>query len=249
MGAALGVLTGLTGAGGAALALPGMIYVLGLPTVIAVATTFPFAAMMKIFGSVQHWRQGSVHWRTTLELLAGSVPGTLAGIFLTSFLLERFGDAFNDWLKLAIGLLLVASVAASFLVKRVRKADARTGYKGVIAGALCGLVIGATSVGGGSLLIVVMFMLYDIRPAQIVGSSIAVSLVLMILGTAGFWRQGLSDLTLAWHMTIGGVPGVILGSSLTVRMSPILLERAVALAIVVAGFSLAIQGGLALSGA
>lgn len=255
MGTALGLLTGLTGAGGAALALPGMIYLLGLPTVIAVATTFPFTAIMKVFGSVQHVWQGSIHWRTTAELLVASFPGTLAGIFLTSSLLQRYGDAFNDWLKLAIGLLLVGSATASFLAKRAGDAGSRKErratrrYDGMIAGALCGVVIGATSVGGGSLLIVVMLMIYDISPAKIVGSSIAVSLVLMVLGTAAFWQQGLADLTLAWHLTIGGVPGVILGSSLTLRMSPVLLERAVALAILVSGVSLAIQGGLSLSGA
>lgn len=255
MGAALGLLTGLTGAGGAALALPGMIYLLGLPTVIAVATTFPFTAMMKAFGAVQHVWQGSIHWRTTADLLVGSFPGTLTGIFLTSFLLGRFGEAFNDWLKLAIGLLLVGSATASFLTKRAGDASLRKERRatprshGVIAGALCGVVIGATSVGGGSLLIVAMLMIYHISPAKIVGSSIAVSLVLMILGTVGFWQQGLADLTLAGHLTIGGIPGVILGSSLTLRMSPVLLERAVALAILVSGISLAVQGSLSLSGA
>ncbi len=127
--------------------------------------------------------QGTVHWGTTLDLLIGSLPGTVVGIFLISFLLERLGDAFNDWLKLVICLILVGSVLATQFARRRESALTNSepksgrGYGGIVAGALCGVVIGGTSVGGGSLLVVVMLMLYDIAPAKIVGSSIVVSFV------------------------------------------------------------------------
>ena len=214
----------------------------------------PFTAIIKVFGFFQHVRQGSVHWRTTFDVLIGSVLGTVAGIFVISSLVERFGDAFNDWLKVVIGLVLIAAVGASYLARRQRGVgfdedlEAGRNWKGLAAGLLCGIIIGGTSVGGGSLLIVIMLRYYRITPTQIVGSSIAVSLVLMIIGTAGYWRGGLSDLTVAWHLTIGGIPTVILGSMMTLHVSPILLARVVALAIVVAGISLAVQGGISLAG-
>jgi uncharacterized membrane protein YfcA len=81
LGAALDLIVGLTGAGGAALALPGMIFLLGMPTVIPTATAFPFTAIIKVFGSFQHVWQGSVHWGVTADLLIGSLAGTVAGVF------------------------------------------------------------------------------------------------------------------------------------------------------------------------
>jgi uncharacterized protein len=254
LGAALGFIAGLTGAGGAALALPGLIFLLGTNTVTAVATTFPFTAIMKVFGSYQHIRQGSVHWGVSLDLLIGTVVGTIAGIFLISFLVSTFGDEFNEWLKVGIGIILLISIGLSYFAKRSEAPGGVAGQpggrnvKGILGGAVAGVVIGGTSVGGGSLLIVLMLFLYRIRPAQIVGTSIVVSLVLMIVGTAGFWREGLADLRLALHLAIGGVPGVIAGSIMTMHVAPKLLGRVVQLAIAVAGVSLAVQGTASLIG-
>ena len=231
-----------------------MIFLLGTTAVQAVATTFPFAAIMKVFGSYQHVRQGSVHWGVTANLLIGSLPGTVAGVFIISFLVDRLGDEFNDWLKVVIGLLLLVSIGLSHYADYRRRVDPPvtppTGrnLKAIAGAAFCGIIIGGSSVGGGSLLIVVMMVLYRITPAQVVGTSIAVSLVLMIVGTIGFWREGLADLTLAWHLAIGGVPGVVLGSAMTMRLSPQLLSRIVALAVGLAGLSLAASGVMSLAG-
>ncbi|MEX2599876.1 MAG: sulfite exporter TauE/SafE family protein [Dehalococcoidia bacterium] len=255
LGAALGFIAGLTGAGGAALALPGLIFLLGASAVQAVATTFPFTAIMKVFGSYQHIRQGSVHWGVTADLLIGSLPGTIAGVFIVSFLVNRLGEEFNDWLKVIIGALLVASVFLSAYARRRGAVSADDppqrgrNIRGILFAGLCGLAIGATSVGGGSLLIVVMLMLYRIRPAEIVGTSIAVSVALMLVGTAGFWQEGSLDMRLALTLSAGGVPGVILGSMMTMRVSPRLLSQVVMGAITLAGVSLVVQGGLSLAGA
>ena len=254
LGAALGFIAGLTGAGGAALAVPGLVFLLGAPAVTAVATTFPFTAIMKVFGSVQHLRQGSVNWNASTDLFLGTIPGTAAGILIISHLVSTFGEVFNEWLKAAIGLLLIISIGLSYVARRRTKAKPTVQWGnrnllGIAAAAFCGVVIGGTSVGGGSLLIVVLTLFYRVTPAQIVGTSMVVSLVLMIVGTVGFWTEGLADLGLVWRLSIGAIPGVILGSIMTLRVSPNLLARVITAAIAVAGLSLMIDGILGLTAA
>jgi uncharacterized membrane protein YfcA len=186
-------------------------------------------------------------------LLTGGVPGTVLGVVLLSTLTSHFGDDVDAWLQVAVGILLIASTGARAAPSDVRTLQESDGYSKfataktvqvVATGVVLGVVIGTTSVGGGGLLIVVMMLIFPISVARVVGTSIAVSLVLMLVGSLSHLSTGLIDFELAGYMTMGGVPGVLLGSRMTSRLSSRTLSRIVMLVLVIAGVSL-VSAGLA----
>ena len=251
LGALLGFATGLTGVGGAALTIPALVFLLGFSTVGSVAVSFPFVAVIKLFGFFQHRRQGTFHLRLSLALLVGSIPATVLGVLVISRLFDRFGEELDLWLNLSIGALIIASI--SLLLVQTRSAnrsddseDETFGrpqwLRGVALGFPMGAIIGATSVGAGSIMITLCLIVYRISTAKIVGSSIGVSLALMIVGAVGYSGTDLVDYWAVLYLSIGGVPGVILGSKLINRLPQTVLLRLVALAVVAAGLALIGKG-------
>ena len=251
LGGLLGFAVGLTGVGGAALVIPALVFVLGFSTVNAIATTFPFVAVVKLFGFLQHRHQGTFHLPLSLALLAGSIPATVLGVLIISRLFDRFGEDLDIWLNFSIGALIIASMSV-LLVKTQSAAPVdSTRYEvfgrsqwlaGVALGFPIGMVIGTTSVGAGSIMITLILLVYRIGMAKIVGTSIGVSLILMVVGTIGFSGTGLVDFGAVLYLSIGGVPGVILGSKLINSLPQKVLRRLVALAVVSAGLGLIGKG-------
>jgi uncharacterized protein len=101
--------------------------------------------------------------------------------------------------------------------------------------AVLGVIIGATSVGGGSFLVISILILFPIRTVKAVGTSIAVSLLLMIEGAIAYFGTGLMDIPLAMAMAGGAVPAAILGSRMAKRVPESLLGITVSGAVLVAG--------------
>ena len=249
MGGLLGFAVGLTGVGGAALTIPALVFILGLSTVTAIATSFPFVAVIKLFGFIQHRHQGTFHLPISLALLSGSVPGTVAGVLVISRLSVQFGAAMDIWLNFSIGALIIVSMSAMFITSASRAEPTQNEgigrnrwLAGVFLGFLAGLVIGATSVGGGILIIFAIHITYRIPAAGIVGTSIGVSLILMVVGSIGYSGSGLVDFQAVLYLSLGGVPGIILGSKLVNRVPQVALLRLVALAGATAGVSLIGKG-------
>ena len=251
LGAGIGYLVGFSGVGGAAFAIPAMVFLLGIPPVNAIATTFPFAAIVKTFGTVEHHRLGSIDWPSARWLLVGSIPSTVLGVFLLSTLVDHFGDELDAWLEVFIGALLIAGMAARVFLRephvRINPLShlpsvSTKSLQGVTTGAILGIVIGATSVGGGSLLIAVLMILYPISAARVVGTSIAISLFLMIVGSFSYLNTGFIDFQLAGYMSLGAVPGVLLGSRMTKRLSNQALTSVVMSVVATAGVSLVLDG-------
>jgi uncharacterized protein len=244
LGCVVGLMVGLTGAGGAALAIPGMTLLLGVPAMTAVATAFPFTGFTKVFAFLEHRRLGTIHWPVAKYYLIGTIPGTLAGIITLSRLYDRLGSALDFWLKLAIGLLLILSVIISLFQRQPAAglapdppSDLTLSQKFLAVGvsAVLGVIIGATSVGGGSFLVISILILFPIRTVRAVGTSIAVSLFLMIEGAMAYFGTGLMDIPLAVAMAGGAVPAAILGSRMAKRVPESILGITVSGAVLVAG--------------
>jgi uncharacterized membrane protein YfcA len=244
LGSVVGLMVGLTGAGGAALAIPGMTLLLGTPAMTAVATAFPFTSFTKVFAFLEHRRLGTIHWPVAKYYLIGTIPGTLVGVVTLSHLYERLGSALDFWLKLAIGLLLILSVLFSLFQRRAAGGLAPDPpsvltlfqkFLAVGVSAVLGVIIGATSVGGGSFLVISILILFPIRIVKVVGTSIAVSLLLMIEGAIAYFGTGLMDIPLALAMAGGAVPAAILGSRMAKRVPESLLGITVSGAVLVAG--------------
>ena len=217
----------MTGVGGAALAVPSLVFFLGFSTVEAIATTFPFTAVVKLAGFIQHSKQGTFNYRVGGALLLGGVPGAVVGVVLLSRLFAEYGDSLEVWVNLFIGLLVLIGAALLIVQIRLKRRSVEQegnglGPKKWLAGSgvggVLGLIMGATSVGAGTLMTAPVLLIYRISADKVVGTTIGVSLVLMVIGTLGYLSQDLVDWSTVLFLSIGAVPAVIVGSRLTTRI-------------------------------
>ena len=223
----LGFAVGVTGVGGAALAVPSLVFFLGFSTVEAIATTFPFTAAVKLAGFAQHSKQGTFHYRVGAALLTGAIPGAVVGVAILSGLFAEYGDSVEVWVNLIIGLLVLAGAALLVVQIRLKRRSAEEqgnglGRKKWLAGSgvggVMGLIMGATSVGAGTLMTAPVLLIFRISADKVVGTTIGVSLALMVVGTLGYLSQDLVEWSTVLFMSIGAMPAVIVGSRLTTRI-------------------------------
>jgi len=226
IGLLVGTLVGLTGLGGGVLLLPLLIYGLGTPPIVAVGSGAAFSTLTKLGGAVVHWRQGNVDWGLAGALAMGSIPGGLAGVALLAYLRFRFGEGINDLLTTFIGVLLVTVPLLLVFQHRIERCGGLclrdqlpqwlNRYNGAFfVGIHGGLLVGLTSVGAGSVIILLLLLFYRMTPAALVGTDIVHAVILT--GVTGMAHLGLGtvDLGLVGWLIVGSVPGVLVGSALT----------------------------------
>src|SRR3954454_15267784 len=103
--AVVGLLVGLTGAGGGALMTPMLILLFGVTPSAAIASDLVAAVVMRPVGAAVHLRAGTVNLRLVKWMVLGSVPAA----FLGTYLLRLMGDskAAQDNIKTALGAALL----------------------------------------------------------------------------------------------------------------------------------------------
>jgi len=220
-----GVLIGLTGTGGGVLLTPLLMVLTPFPAITLIGTDIVNGAFTKLLGVFEHRRLGQVRWRLATFLIIGTVPGTIGGILLLSFLKSRWGGAELDhFLRLGLGVTLFC---VAFLLPLVRlgklkpprtwvdapAADAR--LRLTAAGALVGFLVALTSIGSGSLLMVFLLLLTPYPLGELVGTDILYGLATMALAGSLHMRMGDFNSGLFLHVVAGSLPGVVLGSRLT----------------------------------
>ena len=234
------------------MAVPSLVFFLGFSTVEAIATTFPFTAIVKSAGFVQHSRQGTFNYRVGGSLLLGGAPGAVAGVALLSGLYVEYGDSLEAWVNLVIGLLVLMGAGLLFLQLRLKRRRTETdasalGRRRWVAGsglgAVLGLIMGATSIGAGTLMTAPVLLIYRISADKVVGTTIGVSLVLMVIGTLGYLSQDLVEWSTVLFMSLGAVPAVIVGSRLTTRVPERVLIAALTVMMLTASVSLLAKSG------
>ena len=247
-GLLVGFLVGLTGMGGGALMTPILIFVFGFSPSLAVGTDVTYAAVTKVFGSWRQWRQGSVDLPLALWLCAGSVPMSLLGVGVITYLKHNYGDVLNGILYRAIGTALMA-VGVLLIVKVVMRVDRqhrrenitlslRTKLLTVLLGATAGLMIGLTSVGSGTFIGVFLILFYPLATDRIVGTDIFQAMIL--LTATGIAQIGFGNVNL-WMVAallMGSIPGVLIGSQLTVRAPGRVLRVCLAVVLFLSGLAL-----------
>ncbi len=223
----------------------------GVRPTVAVGTDLFQMMFTKSIGAWQHHRQGSVNYRVVLTLIAGSLPGALAGVVLLRFMEDSLGISADVFLTRLLGVVLTLAGVALFIRLFMHRwlwsraqaevSESPTGRRLLTLsalGAFIGLLVGLTSVGSGTLFIVMMVALLRMTMRHIVGTDVAHSAILT--AGAGLLHLGFGnvDLALAANILIGSVPGVIVGSRLTVRIPERGLRAAVALALMGVGLKL-----------
>src|SRR5213596_810834 len=118
VGLMIGLIVGLTGVGGGSLMTPLLIFVFKVPAELAVGTDLLFASLTKIAGVTAHSARGNVHWGIVIRLGAGSLPASIATIFLMSQL-KAHGKPLDGILLPLLGISLVVTAGAVLLRKRI----------------------------------------------------------------------------------------------------------------------------------
>ncbi len=255
----VGIVVGLTGMGGGALMTPALIF-LGVGEAATVVTAdLTAAAIYKTGGAIVHKREGSPNMQLAKWLMLGSIPMALLGPHLVSWVVDP--EDIDDTLKLAIGFALLLAAATYALrlylnLLRVRGGDhpdenpAIRPLATVLVGALGGLLVGITSVGSGSVIMIALLMLYPgLSAVKLVGTDLvqAVPLV-MAAAISNIALHGL-DWSLLIPLVIGSVPGTLIGSAIAPRVPQSFIRRGIVVVLTMSGVALLDKAGWAPLGA
>lgn len=228
-GLGVGVLVGLTGMGGGSLMTPVLILVFGYNPVTAVGTDLAYGAVTKTVGGWKHFRQRTVHFPLSMWMGVGSVPAAIGGVYVLHVLEHRYGNSFDNALLVAVAAALMFTglavlARALFLPKLVQRErhdfvlTRRDKIAAVVLGVFVGFVLGATSAGSGSLIAVGLIMIFRLVPTRVVGTDVFHAAILLWAAALAHVVAGNVDFGLAGTILIGSVPGVYLGSHMSVRV-------------------------------
>lgn len=232
---AVGISLGMLGGGGSILAVPLLIYVAGLETKAAIATSLLVVGVTAAFGVIPHARAGRVRWRTGLVFGAAGMTGAYGGGRLAAFIP-------GSVLLVLFGLMMVATAIA--MIRGCRRC-ARTGVENVdgelpiahvlVEGVVVGLVTGLVGAGGGFLVVPALVLLGRLPMPTAVGTSLVVISMKSFAGLAGYLATVEIDWTLAAAVTAAAVLGSGLGGRWAGRIPQESLRKAFGWFVVAAG--------------
>jgi uncharacterized protein len=223
--AVVGLLVGMTGAGGGALMTPMLILLFGVKPSAAISSDLVAAVLMRPVGAAVHLGRGTVNRRLVGWMVLGSVPMA----FLGAYLLHLMGHAKSAQhnIETALGAALLVGAAAMVLryvldrragesrgaeVHEIVPHPART----VAIGMVGGVIVGMTSVGSGSLMIILLLFLYPtIGAKQLVGTDLSQAVPLTIAAALGALAFGHVEFGVTTSLILGSVPAVLVGSLLS----------------------------------
>ncbi len=248
-GLIVGFTVGLTGMGGGALTTPVLVLVFGVQPLAAVSSDLVAAVVMKPVGGAVHWRGGTVDKGVVKRLVIGSIPGAFSGAVLLRVTGEGSGP--QEVIKIALGVALVAGAAGIALRVLLGRRQFRPAQDGdhrtsrltwvltVVIGLSGGLIVGLTSVGSGSIMIVLLMLLYPrLSTAELVGTDLVQAVPLVASAALGHLLFGDFRLGLTLSLLLGSIPGVYLGARLSVRASLPFIRPALAIVLLLSGAKL-----------
>jgi hypothetical protein len=252
----VGIVVGLTGMGGGALMTPMLVLFFGVPPLAAVSSDLLASAVMKPVGSIVHFRRKTINFKLVAFLCIGSVPAAFCGVFI----LRSFGSgpAIQAGLQIALGCALVLTallLTVRAYLRLVERAKSRDGMgqplpterpevpirilPTIMLGAVGGLIVGMTSVGSGSLIIIGLMLLYPgLKANQLVGTDLAQAVPLVASAAISHAFFGDLQFALTLPLLIGSVPGAFIGAQLSTRLPGGLIRRALAFVLLASGLKL-----------
>jgi uncharacterized membrane protein YfcA len=251
-GAAIGLILGLLGAGGSIIAVPLLVYVVGVPDAhAAIGTAAVAVSLSALLGLWGHARAGTVKWNCALVFAAAGSLGAAIG--------ARAGKATDPDLLLALFGLLMLAVGLSMLRPRRSAPDPDVRLTRATAGALLprlvplgllvGLFAGFFGIGGGFLIVPALMLATAMPIGAAVGTSLVVVFALGATTAASYALAGHVDWGLTALMVAGGAAGAAAGIALGKRMAGAkdLLSKLFALMVIATGLYVSWQGWPALS--
>jgi uncharacterized membrane protein YfcA len=212
----------MTGAGGGALMTPMLILLFGVTPSAAISSDLVAAVVMRPIGAGVHLRRGTVNLRLVGWMVLGSAPMAFFG----AYLLHVMGNSktAQENIEVALGAALLVGATAMVLRYVLDRRSGTSRSAGVheivprplptiAIGMIGGIIVGMTSVGSGSLLIVMLLFLYPMIGAkQLVGTDLAQAVPLTLAAALGALTFGHVEFGVTASLILGSVPAVFVGS-------------------------------------
>ena len=254
-GFVVGIVVGLTGMGGGALMTPALIF-LGVGEAATVVTAdLTAAAVYKTGGAIVHKREGSPNMQLAKWLMIGSIPMALLGPHLVSWVVDP--EDIDETLKLCIGFALLLAAATYALRLYLNLLRVRGGQHPddnppirpiatLLVGALGGLLVGVTSVGSGSVIMIALLMLYPgLSAVKLVGTDLVQAVPLVLAAAiSNIVLHGL-DWGILIPLVLGSVPGTLIGSHIAPRVPQSFIRRGIVVVLTMSGVALLDKAGWA----
>ncbi|MGA2100069.1 MAG: sulfite exporter TauE/SafE family protein [Candidatus Sulfotelmatobacter sp.] len=241
VGFVVGVLIGLSGVGGGVLLLPVLIFGLKVPAIVAVGSDALFNFFTKIPASLLHLKKGTVKGKVVLALAVGSLPGSYGGVKMLMHIRHLYGDGVNNFIKSAVGILLIIVPLLLLFQKRIEervshRPPTMRGFAGMsLIGLVAGFLVGMTSVGSGSIIMMLLLLFYSFPPKVNVGTDIVHAVLLTGMTGLMHFRLGNVDPGLVVTLLIGSIPGGLIGSHLATRLPMLWLRRLLCALLLITG--------------
>lgn len=240
----VGLLIGATGMGGGIIMTPLLLFVFGVSPAVAIATDLIFASVTKSFGVWQHWRQKTLDFPLLLRVAVGSIPGTLAGLFLI-YLLKENEATLNMFVTKSISVVFILISIVMLLqlyskkkVARVKGfSEMRTSFL-IAIGFLTGFLVSITSVGSGTLFIALLLWMYPWKASSLIGTDLLHGVLITGLAGLAHSYMGTIDYVLVLQLLAGSIPGVLIGSRITVKLPDLYIRIVLILMMMITSFVL-----------
>lgn len=243
-GLAVGTLVGLTGVGGGSLMTPLLVLAFGFHPATAVGTDLLYASATKSVGTAVHGFSGTVDWKVVRRLAMGSVPAAALTLLLLSHSGRQLEGATRViTISLGVALILTAismtfrgRIVDYFATRFEGASPPRVDRLTIALGAILGVLVSLSSVGAGAIGMTALLILYPKLPTnRLVGSDIAHAVPLTFVAGAAHWAMGSVDVGLLLSLLLGSVPGIILGSLISTRVSDRALQPILAATLAIVG--------------
>ena len=215
------------------------------------------AAVYKSGGALVHSREGSPNFGIAGWLIAGSVPMAFLGPYAVHHLVSN-EDQLDTVLKEAIGFALIFAALTYALRLYVNLRRVRSGgFLGdpdptvrpiptLMVGMLGGLLVGVTSVGSGSVIMIALLMLYPgLSAVRLVGTDLVQAVPLVLAAALSNIALNGLDWSITIPLIIGSVPGTLLGSSIAPRVPQSIIRRGIVVVLTMSGVALLDKAGWA----
>ena len=243
------MLVGMTGMGGGSLMTPLLILVFGIQPVTAIGTDIFYSAITKTVGGWRHLKMRTAKLDLVLWMAVGSVPAAVGGVFLIDLLGNAVGQDRLDEIVYALlgGTLLMVgliTLARALIIRGLIeerddfKIEHRHRVAAVVIGATTGFVIGITSAGSGTVIAILLITLFRLSPRRVVGTDIVHAAILLWAASIAHIVSGNVDFGLAANIMVGSIPGVILGSNLSVKWPQGALRYVLGIVLIGAGITI-----------
>lgn len=244
----VGIVVGLTGMGGGALLTPALIF-LGINPAVAVANDLVAASLNKTVGAAVHLRQGSPNLRLAGWLMAGSIPTAFAG----AFIIDAIGaeESQTRFLTIAIGAALILTATTYTLriylnFRRItsgrplsQQPPTVRAVPTLLVGAFGGLLVGITSVGSGSLIMVSLLLLYPtLRAVKLVGTDLVQAVPLVLSAAVAHVIVTGVEWAVLIPLVLGGSPGTFVGARIANWVSQGVVRRGIVIVLTLTGLGM-----------